>query len=145
MRQNLRSFTVVENADDKGQLPLWELSRVIRELRDSGSNVERLQTIWHSRWSYAFSICVLGIMAMALLTFTENPYTLVGLSLIVVFLHYGLHTMGASAGNAGILPPVVAAWFANGVFALLAGARLAWVYDTGLREKVFSLLPSGQP
>jgi lipopolysaccharide export system permease protein len=52
LRQDLRSFLNTDVAD-RSELPLWHLGQVIDELRESGSNVERLRTAWHGKWSYA--------------------------------------------------------------------------------------------
>lgn len=140
VRQNLRSFMAVDSNSDKGQLPLWELSRVIRELKESGSNVEVLETAWHARWAYAFSLLTMAVLGLSVTTFTEKTYLGVGVSLIGVFIFYGVYMVGLSAGQAGILPPVVAAWFANGVFGALSCARLAWVSDRRVRETVLGWL-----
>lgn len=135
VRQNLRSFMAVDTSD-KGQLPLWELTRVIKELKESGSNVEVLETAWHARWAYSFSLLVMAVLGLAVTTFTEKAYVGVGLALVGVFIFYGVYMIGLSAGQEGIVPPVVGAWLANGVFGTLSCARLAWVSDRRLREWV---------
>ncbi|SNR82105.1 lipopolysaccharide export system permease protein [Humidesulfovibrio mexicanus] len=126
LRQDMRSFL---NADvaDRSELPLWRLGQVIDELRESGSNVERLRTAWHGKWSYAFSIVVMALLALALCSFFENLYVNMVLSLLVVFSYYGLYVLGITTGQKGLLPPVAGAWLANTAFGLLAGMRLAWI------------------
>ncbi len=83
-----------------------ELSRTIKKLEASGSNVEILRTAWHGKWSYAFSITVMAMMALMLTTFSENVYANIGLSLIIIFVQYGVHVVGATAGEKGVLPPI---------------------------------------
>lgn len=136
LRQDLKAFAIVDPSEDRSQLPLWQLGKVINELRQSGSNVERLRTAWHSRISYAFSIAVMALMALALVTWSENLYLNVGLALLLVFLQYGTHVVGITAGQKGALPPLAGAWLGNVVFGGLAGARLAWVSLPDLRRKV---------
>lgn len=136
MRQDLKAFAVVDPSEDRSQLPMWQLSKVISELRQSGSNVERLRTVWHSRISYAFSIAVMALVALALLTWSENLYLNIGLAMLLVFLQYGTHAVGLTAGQKGSLPPLVGAWLGNLVFGGLAGARLAWVSLPDVRRKV---------
>lgn len=136
LRQDLKSFAVAEQSEDRTQLPIWRLSAIIRELRDSGSNVERLRTAWHSRFSYAFSITVMALLALALCSWSENLYLNIGLSLALVFVQYGMHAVGVTAGNKGVLPPLPAAWAGDALFSLAAGARLVWVSCPAVEKAV---------
>lgn len=126
LRQDMRGFL---NADvaDRSDLPLWHLAQVIDELRESGSNVERLRTAWHGKWSYAFSIITMALLALAMCSFFENMYINLVLSLLVIFSYYGLYVLGITTGQKGILPPMVGAWLANMSFGSLAVLRLAWI------------------
>jgi lipopolysaccharide export system permease protein len=126
LRQDMRSFLVTDAAD-RSDLPLWHLSRVIDELRESGSNVERLRTAWHGKWSYAFSIVTMALIALAMCTFFENMYVNLVLSMLLVFGFYGLYVVGITSGQKGLVPPVAGAWMANVLFMGLAGSRLFWV------------------
>ena len=125
VRQNLKAFSAVQGPEDKTQLPLWDLSRVIQGLEASGANVERLRTAWHSKISYAFTIVVMALMAMVLVSVSENLYMNVGVSLLLAFLLYGMHVVGVSAGQKGVMPPVVAAWMGNIV---LGGLSSLWLF-----------------
>lgn len=136
VRQNLKAYAAVELKGDTAQLPLLELSKAIEKLEESGSNVEILRTIWHTKWSYAFSIAVMALLALALVTFSENIYANIGFSLILIFVQYGVHVVGATAGEQAVLPPFVAAWLGNFVMAALAGLRLAWVTVPGFQAFV---------
>lgn len=126
LRQDMRSFL---NADvlDRSDLPLWHLGQVIEELRESGSNVERLRTAWHGKWSYACSIVTMALLALALCSLFENMYINLVLSLLVIFSYYGLYVLGITTGQKGLLPPMVGAWLANMTFSSLAALRLGWV------------------
>ncbi|MUM78285.1 LptF/LptG family permease [Pseudodesulfovibrio sp. F-1] len=133
VRQNLKAYAAVELKGDTADLPLFELSKAIQKLEESGSNVEILKTVWHAKWSYAFSISVMALLALALITFSENVYANVGLSLILIFVQYGVHTVGATAGEQAVLPPFLAAWLGNFVMGALASGRLIWVAAPGLK------------
>ena len=133
VRQNLKAYAAVELKGDKAQLPLIELSKVIDKLEESGSNVEILRTAWHGKWSYACSIAVMALLALTLTTFSENLYANIGLSLILIFVQYGVHVVGASAGESGVLPPILAAWLGNLVMGSLAFLRLSWVAMPGFK------------
>ncbi len=135
LRQDMRSFL---NADvaDRSDLPLWHLARVIDELRESGSNVERLRTAWHGKWSYACSIMTMALLALALCSLFENMYINLVLSLLVIFSYYGLYVLGITTGQKGILPPLLAAWLANLTFSSVAALRLGWVCAPRLAARV---------
>lgn len=126
VQQNLKTFMNPEIAD-RAELPLWHLGQLIEELRESGSNVERLRTAWHGKWSYAFSIVTMALLALAMCSLFENMYVNIVLSLLVVFAYYGLYVLGITTGQKGLVPPMVGAWMANGVFSFFALARLGWV------------------
>jgi len=135
LRQDMRSFLNTDVAD-RGELPLWRLGTIIDELRESGSNVERLRTAWHGKWSYAFSIVTMALLALALCSLFENLYVNLVLSLLVIFSYYALYVLGITIGQKGLLPPVAGAWLANGVFSFLAGLRLVWVSVPWLSVRV---------
>lgn len=135
LHQDMRSFLNID-AGDRSDLPLWHLGRVIEELKQSGSNVERLRTAWHGKISYAFSMITMALLALALCTIFENLYINLVLSLLVVFGYYGLYVMGVTAGQKGIIPPMAGAWLANLAFSALAGLRLGWTGTPLLSAKV---------
>nr|WP_321257216.1 LptF/LptG family permease [uncultured Pseudodesulfovibrio sp.] len=136
VRQNLKAYAAVELKGDKAQLPLLELSRAIKKLEESGSNVEILRTVWHGKLSYAFSMVLMALFAMTLMTFSENLYANIGMALILIFVQYGVHVVGATAGEKGVLPPIMAAWLGNAIMGSLASLRLAWVAMPGFRAIV---------
>ncbi|BCS87140.1 LptF/LptG family permease [Pseudodesulfovibrio sediminis] len=146
VRQNLKAYAAVELKGDKAQLPLLELSKAIDRLEESGSNVEILRTVWHGKLSYAFSMVIMALLALALVTVSENLYANIGMSLILIFVQYGMHVVGATAGEKGVLPPIIAAWLGNGIIGGLASLRLAWVSMPGFRimikQSVRDLIPS---
>ena len=134
VRQNLKAYAAVELKGDKAQLPLIELSKVIKKLEESGSNVEILKTVWHGKWAYAFSMAVMAMIALCLVTYSENVYANIGFSLVLIFVQYGMHVVGATAGEQGVLPPVLAAWLGNFIMGGLALLRLAWVAMPGFKS-----------
>lgn len=136
VRQNLKAYAAVELKGDTAQLPLLELSQAIQKLEESGSNVEMLRTVWHGKWAYAFSITIMAMIALALVTFSENVYANIGLSLVLIFVQYGLHVVGATAGEKGVLPPMVAAWLGNIIMGTITSLRLAWVAMPGFQATV---------
>ncbi|WP_027367541.1 LptF/LptG family permease [Desulfocurvibacter africanus] len=121
-----KSFTLAESRNNPAQLPLWELGRAIHQLEVTGSNVEGLRTIWHGKLSYAFSITIMALLALAIITFEHNVYLNLTAGLVATFLFYGFFVLGSSAGEMGFLPPIAGAWLGNAVFILGATTRLFW-------------------
>jgi len=136
LHQELKAFAAADQSESQTLLPIWQLSKTIDELRESGSNVERLRTAWHSRFSYAFSIAIMALLALALTSWSENLYLNLGLSLSLVFVQYGMHAVGVTAGDKGLLPPFIAAWLGNILFGLAAGGRLVWISCPRLEKEV---------
>jgi lipopolysaccharide export system permease protein len=79
---------------------------------------------------------VMALLALTLVTFSENVYANIGLSLILIFIQYGVHVVGETAGEKGVLPPIVAAWLGNGIMGSLACLRLAWVTMPGFKPMI---------
>ncbi len=127
IKLNLEVFKVVDPDLDPAQLPLWQLDKVINQLEKSGSHVDRLITAWHSKWSYAFSLLTMALVSLALVTITENIYLNIGLGLALTFVYYALFMVGASAGDSGFMPPIIAAWLGNILVSSLALIRIGWV------------------
>jgi lipopolysaccharide export system permease protein len=107
-------------------LSLWELKALINKLRQSGSNVEGLQTTLYSKLSYAFSIFVMTILALVLSIFIKNIYLLIFSGLIITFFYYAIFILGVSLGEKGILPPFAGAWLGNIVFIIIGSLNIAW-------------------
>jgi Predicted permeases len=133
VRQDMRGF-MLSSTGDKADLPLWSLSRTIDELSESGSNVERLRTAWHGKWSYAFSIVIMALVALSIGTIVENIYISLMLSLVMVFSYYGMYVLGISMGQKGLVPPLAGAWMANLLYAGVASSRLFWVTVPGIKS-----------
>lgn len=126
MGEIFQSFKVAESRKNPAQLPLWDLSRAIRQLQATGSNVEGLMTIWHGTVSYAFSITIMALLALSIITFERNIYLNLTAGLVATFIFYGLFVLGSSAGEMGLLPPAAGAWLGNAIFILATVARLFW-------------------
>lgn len=124
LKTDVRGFLTVDPRANLDSLHLWQLGREIARLRDSGSNIERLLTAWHMKLAYSCSILIMALVAVAVLSLFGSLYAIIPAGLVITFCYYGLFMVFVSAGEKGLLPPVVAAWAANCVFAVLAGARI---------------------
>lgn len=126
--QDLEAFSVLQARFEPAALSLLELGRIISYLEGTGSNVERLRTAWHMKWSYAFSLLVMTFIALALFTVFDSVYVNIALGLSIVFIYYVLFVLGVSLGERGFLSPFLGAWLGNFFFGLIAGARLTWFF-----------------
>lgn len=124
LKTDVRGFLTVDPKANLDSLPFWHLGREIGRLRDSGSNLERLLTAWHMKFAYPCSVLVMALVALAILSVFGSLYVIIPAGLVVTFCYHGLFMVFVSAGEKGLLPPVVAAWAANGIFGVLAGLRI---------------------
>ncbi|WP_092118423.1 LptF/LptG family permease [Desulfonatronum thiosulfatophilum] len=124
--QDLDAFSILQTRFEASALSLFELGRIISYLEGTGSNVERLRTVWHMKWAYAFSLLVMTFIALALYTLFDSVYLNIALGLSIVFLYYVLFVLGVSLGERGFMSPFFGAWLGNFFFGLSAGALLVW-------------------
>lgn len=125
MKLNLKLFAAGD-ATDLHMLPAWELLRLAGQLRHMGSNVEMIETAAHSRIAYAFALPVMVLVALAIASYERSMQLNVGIGMLISFGYFALFMLGSSTGEKGLLPPLLASWLANGMFASGAWLRLAW-------------------
>jgi lipopolysaccharide export system permease protein len=120
---------LLDQQKDPDMMRYGELGQLIHSLQRSGGNplelmVERAQKL-------AIPVAALVIILFGAPLATSGPrggaaYG-VGVSLAVTILYLMLFKVAGAAGNTGTLPPVVAAWLPNVLFALAAVGLLARV------------------
>ena len=106
------------------QLSFWLLGEAITRLRDAGSNVEGLQTLWHGKLAYAASLMVMALVAAAIVSWRDNVYMAVALAIVVTFVVYVLTLFGDTMGQRGLVPPVAGAWGPQVILLCIALLRL---------------------
>ncbi len=122
---DLHSMYISAEENDPEEMSLWELSTHIKNLQDSGTNVEVLRTAWHLKLSYAFSALVLSVAALVLTRRWENLFFIISAGLGVIFLLFAMHTLGGTLGESGSLTPWLGAWLGNILIGTLATIALA--------------------
>ncbi len=120
------TFKSVDPKASMQSLPVWQLGEEIRRLKDSGSNIERLETAWHSKMAYATSLVVMALLALGVISFFHSLYMIIPLGLVLTFFYYAVFVVFVSAGENGVVPPAAGAWAANLFFGLLAGGQLLY-------------------
>lgn len=126
LTQNLQAFLAIDPDTKPAHLPVWSLYDSIASLEQSGSNVEALRTTLHSRFAYAASLVVMGVLGLAIVLWRNNVYLAVGLGLLVTFAFYATTTLCVSLGEKGAIPPALAGWFSVGLFFVLGLAVVLW-------------------
>ncbi|MFW6005296.1 MAG: LptF/LptG family permease [Desulfonatronovibrionaceae bacterium] len=126
MATRLKSFSAIASSLPYDSLSMFNLGRLINELKSKGSNVEKLATAWHSKLAYSFALVVMTVLGLALACIIRNIYALVTLGLVIVFLYYTVYVFGVTYAEEGLIPPFWGAWLANIIFAVLGGGQLIW-------------------
>ncbi|MDR0827912.1 MAG: LptF/LptG family permease [Desulfovibrio sp.] len=125
--QNLRVFQVVDRSMgmEPSRLSMSELYEVIKRLEQSGSNVEALKTALYAKAAYAFSIIVMGVLALIITRLTSNIYKAVALAIVIIFFYHGTNTLFVRMGEKSIVSPLVGAWLTNVIFLSCGLLRVA--------------------
>ncbi|MFP4084502.1 MAG: LptF/LptG family permease [Desulfonatronovibrio sp.] len=122
----LASFSIITSRMPLEALSMAMLGDLIADLRQSGSNIEKLSTAWHGKIAYAFALVVMTILGLALVTLIKNIYALVTLGLVIVFFYYTVYVFGVSYAEEGLIAPFWGAWLANILFGILGGIQILW-------------------
>lgn len=107
------------------QMNYLQLDDYIAELRQSGFSTVPLQVQYHKKFSVPLFALVMALLSVpfAFLTGTRGAMTGVGVSFGVAIAYFALNYFFEQLGNVGQLPPEVAAWSPDALFAL-AGVYL---------------------
>ena len=106
-------------ADNMG---FFDLRRYCNKLRNGGYDPTRYLTQMHSRLSLPFSTLVMAFLGIpfALKSGRSSGIAVgIGVSIIIGFCFFATSSALLSFGQGGALPPVIAAWAANAIFAAI--------------------------
>lgn len=100
---------------DPEEMSLVELQRHIDILRRQGADVRGLEVKKHAKYAIpmaAFFFAVIGV-PLGIQSHRSASSIGFGLSIIIIFTYYVIMTLGSALGQAGVLPPALAAWIQN--------------------------------
>lgn len=102
------------------EMNYWELKKYAAKIRSEGYDPTPYLVDMHIKPAFPFIVVVLAAMGLPIvLTFGKNRTALaVSAGIALCFLYLLVLGLCRSMGISGMLPPVVAAWTANGVFLL---------------------------
>ncbi len=108
--------------DYTSNMGFFELRRYARELKKGGYDVTRYLADMHARAALPFSACVMVLLGMPYAVRSGRSVSAalgIGQSLGIGFAYFVINALLISLGHNGLLPPLVAAWAANSIFALV--------------------------
>jgi len=110
-----------------GEMNYFELRNYIRKLVKNGIPAIREKVALYSKISFPFSCFIIMLVGIPFALETSKSGKVMGfaLSIFICFLYWGMFSVGKAIGENRVLPPVLAAWFANIIFGIL-GIFLIW-------------------
>lgn len=114
-----RPSDFAEAEEDPQALSFLQLQRYIDRLRQSGSRVQKYLVELNLKVAFPLTNFIVVLIGSALSIRVKRGGLAVafGLSVFISFLYYALIRTGQSLGHNGQLPPLLAAWGGNLVFA----------------------------
>jgi lipopolysaccharide export system permease protein len=109
-----------------------ELSQQVELLQQKGLDASEYLVDLYFKQALPFSGLVGVALGFSLILRTSRRASLaynLGLAMVVVFAYWATMAVTVSAGHAGNLPPIVAAWSANVLFLAIAGVIYATARD----------------
>jgi len=109
-------------ADYTSNMGFFELRRYARDLKKGGYDVTRYLADMHARAALPFSACVMVLLGMPFAVRSGRSVSAalgIGQSLAIGFAYFVINALLISLGHSGLMPPLVAAWAANGIFGMV--------------------------
>ncbi len=103
------------------QMNFQELQEYILDLTQSGFDTARLRVQFHKKFSFPAFAFIMGLLAVPFAFLTGNRGALAGVavSLGIAIVYWSLNALLEQMGNVHQLPPAVAAWSPDAIFALV--------------------------
>ncbi|MEX2262580.1 MAG: LptF/LptG family permease [Bryobacteraceae bacterium] len=102
------------------QMNFQELDAYIRDLQQSGFGTVRLRVQFHKKFSVPLFALIMAMISVpfGFLVGNRGAMAGIGVSIGVAMAYWGIGRLFEEAGNLNLLPPAVAAWSPDSVFAL---------------------------
>jgi len=98
-----------------------ELKRYIRKLQSEGYDATRYVVDLHGKMAFPLVSILLAVIGVSFSLRSERSGGIaqgIGAGLVIGFSYWLVYAFGMSLGRSGTLPPFIAAWFANLLFAV---------------------------
>lgn len=119
-------YFLQEFIQDK-QMNFHQLSTYVQNLQQSGLDTTRLQVQFHKKFAFPISAFVMALLSVpfAFLTGNRGAMAGIGVSIAIAIGFWSVSSIIEQVGNVGQLPPAVAAWSPDALFALIGVWLLA--------------------
>jgi lipopolysaccharide export system permease protein len=118
---------LVARSREPDEMRYQELGRYIRAMERSGADVNELRVEQALKIAVPITCIIIAIFGAPLATSTRRGGAAygIGISLATTVLFLTLIQITKAIGGGGLMPPAVAAWIPNALFAVLGAAMLA--------------------
>ena len=124
-REDIHEPEEISNLDkNPDDMSLNELSTYINMLEEQGRDASEEKVRWHQHFSIPFANFIFALLAAPLGVKPQRNSSSArgfGISIIVIFIYYGLMTVGGALGGQGTVAPWFGAWMQN-IFFLIIGS-----------------------
>ena len=127
-------YNVVEAPEDlgmivkrSGEMNFKELWEYVERLKISGYNAARYEVDLHGKLAFPLSSLLMVMIATPLSLHrvrSGGASRGIALAVFIAFGYWALLSVGTALGRSGTLPPVVAGWLANALFAAVSAYAL---------------------
>ena len=120
---DLAPAEVAQTSQRPAEMSAYQLWRHISVMNKQGANLAPLKVLFHLKLAVPWACVILAVLGASLGVGHHRSGAGVGLALsvLIVFAYYVLMSFSRSFGEAGYLPPIIAAWAPNLVFLIIAG------------------------
>lgn len=111
---------VIKNPEE---MNVKELYAFIRDIESEGYDTTVYWVDFFNKFAYPFVCLIMSIIATGVAVMGRihnNLFVSIVTGLVMVFFYWVLHGFCLSLGYGGMLPPLIAAWFSDMLFGLLA-------------------------
>jgi len=124
-----KDFFLPESIEDLCSIPenlkhlsYFELKKYVVKLIKNGIPSHRERVELYSRIAYPFSCFIVALLGIPFaFNSPKSPRAVsFALAIFIIFIFWGIISVGQSLGESKVLPPFIAAWFANIIFGILA-------------------------
>jgi len=116
---------IAEQFYQSSEFSIWELHATIHKNKESGISTLSLETEWHFKIAFAFTIFIITFAAIPIVILTSrgNAGIGAGISLLLSFCYLVLINYAQIVAKAGVLSPFFTLWSVNFLF-LASGSIL---------------------
>jgi lipopolysaccharide export system permease protein len=114
---------VARTSQRPAEMSAWQLWEHISIMSKQGANLAPLWVLFHLKLAIPWACVILAVLGASLGVGHQRSGAGLGvaMSVLVVFAYYVVMSFSRSFGEAGYLPPLMAAWAPNMVFIVIAG------------------------